>query len=50
MFLKKGKYYDKVKYSEGNEDTLIKFDGSLTHSTPNTHKNIKRYTIAFDVI
>tara|TARA_R110000737_G_scaffold20504_1_gene38899 strand:+ start:281 stop:733 length:453 start_codon:yes stop_codon:yes gene_type:complete len=50
MFLKKEKYYDKIKYSEGDEDTLIKFDGSLTHSTPNTHKNIKRYTIAFDVI
>ena len=50
MFKKPSKHNNKVTYSKGDENTMIKFDASLTHSPPNTYKRIKRYTIAFDVI
>lgn len=48
--LKKRENHDFISYSKGEENSLLKFDSSLYHSTPNTHKKIKRYTIAFDVI
>ena len=50
MFAEPSKDYDFVKYTKGVENTLLKFDGLKIHSTPNTYKKIKRYTISFDVI
>ena len=50
MFLKPSKYFNFVKYTKGVENSLLKFDGLKMHSTPNTYKKIKRYTISFDTI
>ena len=44
----KGKYG--VEYTEGLENSLVIFDGSKTHSMPNSHKKINRYTIALDIL
>jgi hypothetical protein len=49
MFREVKKYYDCVHYSKGAENTLLKFDSSKTHSTPNSYKKTKRYIISFDV-
>ena len=50
MFLNPTKHYNLVEYSKGIENTLIRFEGTKLHSTPNTYKKTKRYTIAFDII
>jgi hypothetical protein len=50
MFAEPTPDYDFVKYTKGVENTLLKFDSLKIHSTPNTYKKIKRYTISFDVI
>ena len=49
MFLKPKEYYNLVEYSKGVENTLLKFDGTQLHSTPNTYKKTKRYTISIDI-
>ena len=50
MFLKPKEYYNLVEYSKGLENTLLRFDGTQLHSSPNTYKKTKRYVIAFDTI
>ena len=42
--------YDKIISTKGPQNSLLVFDGSKTHSQPYSHKKIKRYTIAVDLI
>ena len=39
-----------VEYTKGIENSLVMFDGSRSHSIPNSHKKMNRYTIALDIL
>tara|TARA_R100000544_G_C2224139_1_gene59494 strand:- start:326 stop:799 length:474 start_codon:yes stop_codon:yes gene_type:complete len=43
------KAYDLIEYSNGKQNSLLKFASSIVHSSPVSHKKFERYIISLDV-
>ena len=41
--------YDLIEYSNGKQNSLLKFSSSIIHSSPISHKQFERYIISLDV-